>query len=247
MKSLALCCSCGAVFEASDGSELQCPHCGWWIDSAAYRALLSAAQGAVKFGWQYRRRYEADLRENGRITCHYALAEYEEAVHFLALAAVSGIVGGLAYDVVKKVMIKIIDAAAKRGAKHTENSVLALIRDREKLDQFIRYVGAYYACFDSMEEEVQRAVLEEMLVDRLSPTLEQRILSANPDMDVEAIKDLAILSDEEIFRGMLEVRRDIQRRYRLGPEDFRGFWENVDRRADSGGQGTAPKDEGELP
>ena len=97
-------------------------------------------------------------------------------------------------------------------------------------------------------EEVQRAVMEEMLVDKLSPTLEQQLLSANPDMDVEEMKDLAILSDEEIFRGMLEVRRDIQRRYRLGPEDFRDFWKNVDqRRADGYGQETAPEEEGAQP
>ena len=109
-------------------------------------------------------------------------------------------------------------------------------------------MSAYYACFDSMEEEVQRAVMEEMLVDKLSPTLEQQLLSANPDMDVEEMKDLAILSDEEIFRGMLEVRRDIQRRYRLGPEDFRDFWKNVDqRRADGYGQETAPEEEGAQP
>ena len=98
MKSLALCCSCGAVFEASDGPELQCPHCGWRIDSAAYRALLSAAQEAVKFGWQYRRRYEADVAEYGRIERYYCLAECEEALQFAALAAASGVIGGLAYD-----------------------------------------------------------------------------------------------------------------------------------------------------
>lgn len=243
-----LCFFCAAVYEAPDGPVLQCPCCGGTIPRDTYEGYLRDAREAVEYGWNYRRRYEADLRKNGRITCHYALAEYEEAVHFLALAAVSGIVGGLAYDVVKKAMVKIIDTVAKKEMKHTENSVLALIRDRKKLDQFIQYVSAYYACFDSMEEEVQRAVMEEMLVDKLSPTLEQQLLSANPNMDVEEMKDLAILSDEEIFRGMLEVRRDIQRRYRLGPEDFQDFWKNVDqRRADGYGQETAPEEEGAQP
>lgn len=80
MSHTKLCCSCGAFFEAADGPELQCPHCGWRISSKEYKALLSAAQGAVKFGWQYRRCYEADIAEYGRIERYYCLPECEEAL-----------------------------------------------------------------------------------------------------------------------------------------------------------------------
>lgn len=228
MKSLALCCSCGAVFEASDGPELQCPHCGWRIDSAAYRALLSAAQEAVKFGWQYRRRYEADVAEYGRIERYYCLAECEEALQFAALAAASGVIGGLAYDAVKQVIRKIAAAVRRDGSKSEETSIFYLIDHPEEMDRFIRYIDEYYACFDSISEEVRNAVFEEMVVDKMSPTMERLLREAHPDMDVERIRSISPFPEEEIFKCMLEVRRDIDRRHQLRKEDFPGFWEKID-------------------
>ena len=123
MKRLALCCSCGTVFEADSGPEYQCPRCGWRIAAGEYRALLSAAQEAAKFGWQYRRRYEADMAEYGRIERYYALPECEEALQFAALAAASGVIGGLAYDAVKRVIRKIAAAVKRDEKQSTETSI----------------------------------------------------------------------------------------------------------------------------
>lgn len=228
MSHTKLCCSCGTVFEAADGSEYVCPHCGWWIDSAAYRALLSAAQGAVKFGWQYRRRYEADVAEFGRVERYYCLAECEEALRFAALAAASGVIGGLAYDAVKQVIRKIAAAVRRVGSKSEETSIFYLIDHPEEMDRFIQYIDEYYACFDSISEEVRNAVFEEMVVDKMSPTMERLLREAYPDMDVERIRNISPFPEEEIFKCMLEVRRDIDRRHQLRKEDFPGFWAKID-------------------
>ena len=228
MSHTKLCCSCGTVFEAGDGSEYVCPRCGWRIDSAAYRALLSAAQGAVKFGWQYRRRYEADVAEYGRIERCYCLAECEEALQYAALAAASGVIGGLAYDAVKQVIRNIAAAVRRDGSKSEEASIFYLIDHPEEMDRFIQYIDEYYACFDSISEEVRNAVFEEMVVDKMSPTMERLLREANPDMDVEGIRNISSFPEEEIFKCMLEVRRDIDRRHQLRKEDFPGFWAKID-------------------
>ena len=239
MSHTKLCCSCGAFFEAADGPELQCPHCGWRISFKEYKALLSAAQGAVKFGWQYRRRYEADMAEYGRIERYYALPECEEALQFAALAAASGVIGGLAYDAVKRVIRKIAAAVKRDGKQSAEASIFYLIDHPEEMDRFIRYIDEYYACFDRISEEVRNAVLAEMVMDKMSPTMEQLLEESDPDLDLEDIRSISPFTEEELFRGMLEVRRDIDRRRRLGREDFAGFWENVDQRC-SGDDGQEP-------
>lgn len=228
MSHTKLCCSCGTVFEAADGLELQCPRCGWRMDAAAYKALLSDAQGAVKFGWQYRRRYEADVAAYGRIERDYCLAECEEALQFAALAAVSGVIGGLAYDAVKQVIRNIAAAVRRDGKKSEETSIFYLIDHPEKMDRFIQYIDEYYACFDSISEEVRNAVFEEMVVDKMSPTMERLLREANPDMDVESIRNISPFPEEEIFRCMLEVRRDIDRRHQLCRGDFRESREKID-------------------
>ena len=228
MSHTKLCCSCGTVFEAGGGSEYACPCCGFRIDSAVYQSLLSAAQGAVKFGWQYRRRYEADVAEYGRIERYYCLEECEEALQFAALAAASGVIGGLAYDAVKQVIRKIAAAVRRDGEKSEETSIFYLIDHPEEMDRFIQYIDEYYACFDSISEEVRNAVFEEMVVYKMSPTMERLLREANPDMDVEGIRNISPFPEEEIFKCMLEVRRDIDQRHQLRKEDFSGFWAKID-------------------
>lgn len=228
MSHTKLCCSCGAVFEAADGPELQCPHCGWRISSKEYKALLSAAQGAVKFGWQYRRCYEADIAEYGRIERYYCLPECEEALQFAALAAASGIIGGLAYDAIKQVIRKIAAAVKRSGEKSEETSIFYLIDHPEEMDRFIQYIDEYYACFDRISEEVRNAVFEEMVVDKMFPTMERLLREANPNLDLENIRSISPFPEEEIFRCMLEVRRDIDRRHQLDKGDFAGFREKND-------------------
>lgn len=230
MKNMTLCCSCGAVFEGNDGSVLQCPHCGWQIDAGTYKALLGAAQGAVKYGWQYRRRYEADVAQYGRVERYYCLAECEEAFHYAALAAASGIIiGGLAYDAVKQVIQKIAAALGRDKHKSGETSIFYLIDHPEEMDRFIQYIDEYYTCFDSISEEVRNAVFEEMVVDKMSPTMDRLLQEANPDMDTECIRRMSPFPEEEIFRCMLEVRREVDQRHKLRREDFAGLWENKDK------------------
>ena len=229
MKNMTLCCSCGAVFEGNDGSVLQCPHCGWQIDAGTYKALLGAAQGAVKYGWQYRRRYEADVAQYGRVERYYCLEECEEALQFAALAAASGIIGGLAYDAVKQVIQKIAAALGRDKHKSGETSIFYPIDHPEEMDRFIQYTDEYYTCFDSISEEVRNAVFEEMVVDKMSPTMDRLLQEANPDMDTEGIRRMSPFPEEEIFRCMREVRREVDQRHKLRREDFAGLWENKDK------------------
>ena len=187
----------------------------------------------MHFGWTYRLQYEHDLAETGAINTHYYLAECEEIFNFIALAAVSGVVGGFAYDVIKKVISSIADFVKQRGSQEENRKVFALIHDEEKMNKFLQYIDEYYTCFDDINEEVRNAIFEEMIVDRVSSTLEQILMAKNPDLELDKIKEISPFSQEELFKGMIEVRRDqvqrdIDRRKKLKGTAFQDFWNNMD-------------------
>lgn len=77
-------------------------------------------------------------------------------------------------------------------------------------------------------EEVRNAIFEEMVVDQASPTLDQLITASNPDLEIDQIKEISPFSQEELFKGMIEVRRDIARREQQKGAAFQDFWSKMD-------------------
>ena len=129
---------------------------------------------------------------------------------------------------VKKAIGKIVGAIKREKEEYGANSVFYLIDHPEEMDRFLRYIDEYYTCFDQVSEETRNAVLEEMVVDRMSPAMEQLLEKADPHMDVGEIRDISPFSEEEILKIVLEVRRDFVRRHDLRREAFAGFWEKID-------------------
>lgn len=227
--NLKICFACASIYEGSDSQFLVCPNCGHKVSIEQYESILQDARDAMYFGWTYRLQYEHDLEEKGTIGTHYYLAEYEEIFNFIALAAVSGIVGNFAYDVIKKVIGSIADFVKQRGSQEQKSKIFALTDDEEKMKKFLQYIDEYYTCFEDINEEVRDAIFEEMIVDKVSPTLEQIIMAKNPDLEIDEIKEINPFSQEELFKGMIEVRRDIDRRKKLKGTAFNNFWKNIGR------------------
>lgn len=224
---LNICFACATIYEGKSGHLLVCPNCGRQIRLERYESVMGDVRGAIHYGWNYRLQYEHDLAETGAITTHYYLEQFEEIFNFIALAAASGIAGGVAYDVVKKVIASIADFVKQRGSQKQKSKVSALIDNREEMDKFLRYIDEYYTCFEDINAEVREAIFEEMIVDKISPTLERIMMSSNPDLDLDQIKEINPFSQEEMFKSMIEVRRDIDRRKKLGGTAFQGFWSDI--------------------
>lgn len=227
--NLKICFACASIYEGSSGQFLSCPHCGHTVSSEQYESILQDARDAMYFGWNYRLQYEHDLEKQGTISTHYYLAPYEEIFNFIALAAASGIVGGFAYDVIKKVIRSIADFVKQWGSQKQQSKIFALIDDEDKMKKFLQYIDEYYTCFENINEEVREAIFEEMVVDKVSPTLEQIIMAQNPALEMDKINEINPFSQEELFKGMVEVRRDIDRRKLLGKTAFQDFWSNIDK------------------
>ena len=67
-----------------------------------------------------------------------------------------------------------------------------------------------------------------MIVDRISPTMTDRLMKAYPQLKVEQAQEISPFTQEEIFRMMIEARRDLSQRPGLKPSLFEGFWEGVE-------------------
>lgn len=230
MKScnLKICFACANIYAGNNAKVLVCPYCGNKVSVEKYELILIEVREAVHYGWNYRLKYEKDLKERGRIDTHYYLEHYEEIFNFIALAAASGIVGGFAYDIVKKVVIKISEFVKQNGSEKEKSKILSLIDNEEDMKKFLQYIDEYYRCFEDIDEEVRDAIFEEMVVDKMSTTLENIIITQNGDIDIDRIKQISPFSEEEIFKSMIEVRRNIANRKQHKNTEFKNFWKNLD-------------------
>lgn len=149
-----------------------CPYCGNRESIEEYEIVLNKAREAVHYGWNYRLRYEKDLKEKGQIDTYYFLEQSEEILNFIAVATASGVIGGFAYDVVKKVITKILKFIQEKGSEEEKNKIFSLVDNDEDMRKFIEYIDEYYTCFEKADDEVRNAIFGEMVVDKNSPTLE---------------------------------------------------------------------------
>ena len=197
---LKLCFSCAKVYQGENAEILICPECGNEISIDKYESIMRDVRDAVYFGWNYRLQYEKDLEENGKINTHYYLEQCEEIINFIALAVVSGIVGGFAYDVVKKAVRSVADFVRKKGNLKEESKIFSLIENEEDMKKFVQYIEEYYTSFENINEEMRNAVFEEMLVDKISPTLENIILANNSDIDINRMKEIDVYKRQAFKR-----------------------------------------------
>ena len=138
-------------------------------------------------------------------------------------------IGGFAYDVVKKVIIKILKFVKENGNEKEKSKIFSLVENDEDMRKFIEYIDEYYTCFDKIDDEVRNAIFEEMIVDRISPTLEKCISLQNPDIDMSKIKEISPFSEEEIFKSMIEVRQKLTEKKPSEKEIFKKFWTDIDK------------------
>ena len=227
--NLKICFACANIHNEVGSQIIVCPYCGNRESIEEYEIVLNKAREAVHYGWNYRLRYEKDLKEKGRIDTYCFLEQSEEILNFIAVAIASGVIGGFAYDVVKKVITKILKFIKENGNEEEKNKIFSLVDNDEDMRTFIEYIDEYYTCFEKIDDEVRNAIFEEMVVDKISPTLEKYISSQNPDIDISRIKEISPFSEEEIFKSMIEVRQKLTVKKQVEKEMFKNFWTDIDK------------------
>ena len=152
----ALCLRCAAMFPMTPGKCIKCPTCGWSISASDYVQLWSLASRAFRYGHEYRDIYERQIKRRREITEMYCLADLPEWAIFMALAAISGIIGNRADAVLVGVLKKLF----KRRPKEKRHQTLGLTTDKG-IQKLIDYSRDYVDGMENVDVVVRSAVREE--------------------------------------------------------------------------------------
>jgi hypothetical protein len=206
--SRTLCLGCAQILPSSE-VDFSCPACGFENNGPAHKRLLDYARAAVHYGYCYRGFYEDELEEHGEIpACNIGPAG--EALTWLALAALSGIVGGASWELAGAAVRRIFRQIDKDEIGRAEVKAL---QDSEELKKFVLYIQDFVEVFRAADPRISGAVLTEMVID------EQVKLHLEEGAGTGATEDSEALAVERVKHALND---------RPNEEDFREAWKNVD-------------------
>jgi DNA-directed RNA polymerase subunit RPC12/RpoP len=208
-----VCFSCGNIFPNEQKNPIACLSCGYEIKAEMYRKIMKHAMCAVYYGYDYRKVYEKQIANNSLITERYALVDPSTLLCFCAAAALSGIIGGIAYDCVKKA-IKAIISNGNAIKQDIGQSRIYLFESHE-LNTFIRYIRQYSIDRDEIDSGVLKEIEDE------------EIGWAASSITTELIFRGVTLTEEEIREAIHDAIHDAKNPDRPIKDNFVRFWESL--------------------
>lgn len=145
-----LCLNCASIFTISTWRK-KCPECHQKINMKMYNRIKYIAWGAIYHGYMYPKTYDEDKKKYGYTKYAYMLHSPSELLQFIGIAAISGVIGGVAYDVVKKIASKIKREYDEKGLNEKED--LAYKYSSDQLGDIMKYIERYLCSKSNMNEE----------------------------------------------------------------------------------------------
>lgn len=215
-----ICIRCASVYEPSKDELYRCPKCSFVVKKEFYNKLINYAKGAAEYGYIYRLTYEQDYERDKTLSKRYKLSA-EEIWTFCALAALSGIIGNVAYDVLKGATKKIIDQFKSKGDSGDINEIEDVMNNSDKFDLFIYYLTDYYNGMPNVNPAIRDTIVEEIQADSFSDTMSTLMASLEkPERISQKHQDINKILKETLSQE--EITSDVQT-----PEqsDFDEFWQ----------------------
>lgn len=221
MTTSALCFGCAHIFaENEKGRFVICPKCGFKLGRGRFNKIINYCYEAVRYGYDYRLAYEEHLEERCKdegSSVAFCLAAPEQALVFVAAAVASGIIGNAAYDAVKLVIKKLKESFQDSGNNLKVSESLRVIEDEYEFEKFKKYIQDFHEGFKVVDEKVVRAIIEEVIADKMSCRVERIIRNGTDPTAPEAIK-------KDLRKSMLAIKK----REVLQQSEFRNTWISID-------------------
>ena len=160
MAKYFVCTNCFGLKTKKIGKNIYCYTCKYELDYLKYKSLLEDARNALRFGYQYRVRYEEDYERNKDFSVRYCLTELNEFFQFIALAAISGIIGNYSYYKIKNLLNNTTVITLR------DKELKKILRDESEQDKFIKYIQEYRDNKIKTPKKVIEAIEEEIEVDK---------------------------------------------------------------------------------
>ncbi len=160
---IKICYNCSSLHKTKDKDIFTCPICLTQQDLKKYTELLDISKKLVRYGYQYRERYEMEYLNDPKLNWNYYLDELTNLFAFVAGAMLNGIIGEFASEKCKTFFKKlkndplIIEIEDKEFKKLLENE-----NEQEK---FMRYIQEYRNGKIDTQAKVIEAIDEEIRAD----------------------------------------------------------------------------------
>lgn len=206
--SQTICLGCAQIIPSSDAETFSCSFCGFGHSGPVQRKLLHYVSSAAHYGYLYRGLYEEELEEHGEIpACD--IGPVSDALTWMALAALSGIIGGASWELAGVAVRRIFKQVEK---EKPDSLQVRTLQDQEKLEKFVRYLQDFVEGLQAADPRIKSAIFTEMVINEaVRLNIEERSGPAPEGFEARAIERVKnTLSD------------------RPTEEDFRDAWKNID-------------------
>lgn len=219
------CIRCGNIFSSQNQAHIVCPECGFRKDPQGYAEILRYAQEALRFGYLYRKQYEKDYAKRGNLNTRYCLCPASEIFVFLAVSAISGIIGGVSYDVIKKIVSKIKSKISSFPIKY-DRKLNTVLNNPAELRIFIQYIKEFYTGLDNINPEIKNAIREEMIIGPISEiTAELASQILNKKIKKSKIANLTKSQFEDLIKKRVLAIQKKTHPPKAG--DFKNLWKSL--------------------
>jgi hypothetical protein len=208
-----LCFNCCAIFTANKSSDIECPECGYCPNPDVYSKIMNYGIAAAYYGRDYRERYEKQLAKKGEIKERYALPDPATILCFLAVAALSGVIGGLSHDIVKSAFRKIIGNANK-SQDDIGQTKINFINDND-INIFIQQVNTFHLDFKDIDSSVKSEIKKEIIIWELTDAIKSEV------------KDNKFTKDD-IYKAIKKGFEQAEHPRKPSKEDFAEFWKKIE-------------------
>lgn len=179
-----ICTSCGTL---NSGEDFVCLNCKTEINKDEYATLVDYSKRAVYYGYTYRIAYEKQVAEKGEVTLKPSLLQPDNYYEWLAVAAIAGVVGTYASDLVKHVAKQIINLLSEKIKQKTlnkeETKMINFLSDNNELNNFTIYIKNYYNGSPQLDKRVDDAIVEEELADTASKGMKEEFVRLLENFD----------------------------------------------------------------
>jgi hypothetical protein len=222
MKSpIYLCPNC-ATFELKDNKGFECSNCGSAHKTRHLKLTHDYAAHVYLYGHLYRKDYQKQVDENGKIVIYYCL-EPDSIYKFIGLAMLSGVIGNLAWDLVKIASKKIISEYNSVFDKNHEISESELHDVYKSFEIFINNS-------DKIDKKVMGGIIEEMFAHESGNVGKKLALNNLKQMGKEDQTEKEQLRKEnaKLIKNISKtLRKKIQKKQEAAEEDFSNYWGKI--------------------
>jgi hypothetical protein len=148
-----ICPQC-ATFNVKRQKTFECLNCGSFISKRHLKLVHDYAEYVYTYGHMYRSRYQNQVDNTGEVGIKFSNTP-DSIYHYIGLAMLSGVVGNIAWEVIKTAAKTIVVSYNFRFNENKE------ISDQE-LHEIYRSFEIFLKHMDDINKDVKAAIFEEI-------------------------------------------------------------------------------------